>query len=70
VKADPAFYDRAEHRLGVVGHGRSVVFLDDILSNVETAARHGWTAIHFTTDGDWGSKVAAALEHSAGRPHA
>ena len=70
VKADPAFYDRAEHRLGVVGHGRSVVFLDDILSNVQTAARHGWTAIHFTRDGDWRTKVAAALEHSAGRPHA
>jgi FMN phosphatase YigB (HAD superfamily) len=69
VKGDPAFYHRAERRLGVVGRGRSVVFLDDTLSNVETAAQHGWTAIHFTKDGDWRTKVVASLEHSAGPPH-
>jgi HAD superfamily hydrolase (TIGR01509 family) len=62
VKSDPAFYDRAERVLGVVGLGPSVVFLDDTLSNVEMAARHGWTAIHFAKDGDWSTKVGAALE--------
>ncbi len=28
------------------------------------AARHGWTAIHFTKDGDWWTKVGAALEQA------
>ena len=58
VKSDPDFYGEAERRLGVVGLGRSVVFLDDTLGNVETAARHGWTAIHFTKDKDWRREVA------------
>ena len=64
MKSDPDFYGQAEHRLGVVGLGRSVVFLDDTSSNVEAAARHGWTAIHFTKDKDWRREVAAALEHA------
>jgi len=68
VKNDPAFYDRAERRLGAVGLGRSVVFLDDTPSNVETAARHGWTAIHFAKDKDWQREVAAALQQARGSP--
>jgi FMN phosphatase YigB (HAD superfamily) len=69
VKSDPDFYGQAEHRLGVVGLGRSVVFLDDTPSNVETATRHGWAAIHFTKDNDWQREVAAALERSRMAPH-
>jgi FMN phosphatase YigB (HAD superfamily) len=68
VKSDPAFYDRAERRLGVVGLGQSVVFLDDTPSNVATAARHGWTAIHYAKDKDWEREVAAALQHARGGP--
>ncbi len=66
VKSDPAFYDRAEHRLGAVGLGPSVVFLDDTLSNVEAAARHGWTAVHFSEDVDWRTEVATALQRARG----
>jgi len=47
---------------------RSVVFLDDTPSNVETAARHGWTAIHFAKDKDWQREVAAALQQARGSP--
>ena len=61
VKSDPGFYDRAERRLGVVGLGPAVVFLDDTVNNVEAATRHGWTAVHFTKDKDWQREVAAAL---------
>ena len=66
VKSDPDFYGQAERRLGVVGLGRSVVFLDDTPSNVEAAARHGWTAVHFAQDKDWQREVAAALQHAGG----
>lgn len=68
VKSDPGFYDRAERRLGVVGLGHAVVFLDDTLRNVEAATRHGWKAVHFTKDKDWQREVAAALEHARTGP--
>ena len=64
VKSDPAFYHQAELCLGVAGTGQSVVFLDDTPRNVEVAASHGWTAVHFTKDGDWQGDVSAALENS------
>lgn len=67
VKSDPAFYHQAELRLDIVGTRRSVVFLDDTLRNVEVAASCGWTAVHFTQDGDWQADVAAALGRSPGR---
>jgi FMN phosphatase YigB (HAD superfamily) len=66
VKSDPDFYGRAEHRLGIGAPGQSVVFLDDTWSNVETAARHGWIAVHFTKDMDWRREVASALERAQG----
>jgi FMN phosphatase YigB (HAD superfamily) len=64
VKSDPAFSDRAERPLGVVGLGQAVVFLDDTMRNVEAATRHGWKAVHFTKDKDWQREAAAALEHA------
>ena len=70
VKSDPGFYDRAERRLGVVGLGPAVVFLDDTVNNVEAATRHGWTAVHFTKDKDWQREVAAALERAPTGPAA
>ena len=66
VKNDRDFYERAEHSLGVVGLGRSVVFLDDTSTNVETEARHGWAAVHFTKDKDSRREVTTALEPVAG----
>jgi HAD superfamily hydrolase (TIGR01509 family) len=68
VKSDPDFYDRAERRLGVVGPGHAVVFLDDTLRNVEAATRHGWKAVHFTKDKHWRREVSAALEHARSGP--
>jgi beta-phosphoglucomutase-like phosphatase (HAD superfamily) len=68
VKSDADFYGQAEVRLGVVGLGRSVVFLDDSSSNVEAAARHGWTAIHFTKEQDWRHEVTSALERAQAVP--
>jgi HAD superfamily hydrolase (TIGR01509 family) len=68
VKSDPRFYERAERRLGVVGFGHRVVFLDDTMRNVEAATRHGWKAVHFTRDEDWRSDVAAALERARTGP--
>jgi FMN phosphatase YigB (HAD superfamily) len=68
VKSDPCFYDKAERLLGVVGLGRSVVFLDDTAGNVEVAARHGWTALQFTEGGDWRRQVDGALARARGGP--
>jgi FMN phosphatase YigB (HAD superfamily) len=68
VKSDPVFYDRAERRLGVVGLGHAVVFLDDTPGNVEAATRHGWKAVHFSRDNEWQREVAAALEHARSGP--
>jgi HAD superfamily hydrolase (TIGR01509 family) len=64
VKTDPDFYNRAERRLGIGGHGGAVVFLDDTPSNVEAALRHGWVGIHFAKDTDWQGGVGAALERA------
>ncbi len=64
VKTDPDFYNRAERRLGIGGHGGTVVFLDDTASNVEAALRHGWVGIHFAKDRDWQGEVGAALERA------
>jgi putative hydrolase of the HAD superfamily len=66
VKSDPAFYDRADRRLGVAELGASVVFLDDTAANVDTAVRHGWTGVHFVPDSDWRGAVAAALDDARG----
>ena len=68
MKSDPVFSDQAERRLGVVGLGQAVVFLDDTMRNVEAATRHGWKAVHFTKDKDWQYEVGAALEHARRRP--
>ena len=72
VKREADFYARAEHRLGVVGRGTGIVFVDDTLDNVEVATRHGWTGIHFRRDRNWREEVAKALgdAHEGDRPEA
>ncbi len=66
VKNDPEFYERAERRLDIVGFGRAVVFLDDTQGNIETAAHHGWTGIHYRKDRDWHRAVTDALTRARG----
>jgi putative hydrolase of the HAD superfamily len=61
VKTQPEFYHRAERRLGAVGLGPAVVFLDDTADNVEAATGQGWTGIHFSRDGEWRTEVGDAL---------
>jgi len=46
TKPDPAIYDALLERLGA--DAAEVVFVDDRLENVESAARSGISAIHFT----------------------
>jgi hypothetical protein len=60
MKSEAAFSAGAERRLGLAP-GSSVVLLDDTAANVQAAARHRWTGIHFTEGGDWRRQVAAAL---------
>ena len=43
AKPDPAIYELAAHRLGVEAH--EVVFLDDVVANVEAARGAGWHAV-------------------------
>lgn len=66
VKQELAFYEQAERRLGVIGLGRAVVFLDDTRDNIETAARHGWTGVCYSRDGNWRTEIADALQHALG----
>jgi putative hydrolase of the HAD superfamily len=60
VKADRQFFPVACDQLGLDRHDRSVVFVDDALANVESARRHGWTAVHFTPD-TWHADVSDAF---------
>ena len=46
AKPDPAIYALAERRFG--RPGRSMLFVDDSLANVESARACGWHAHHFT----------------------
>ena len=64
VKSDPAFYDQAEHRLGVGGPGQSVVFLDDTPRNVEAAASTRVDCRPLHQGQGLAGDVAAALESS------
>jgi epoxide hydrolase-like predicted phosphatase len=42
-KPDPAIYALTAERLGVQPH--EIVFLDDVVANVEAARRAGWHAV-------------------------
>lgn len=50
-KPDAAFYAAAQARLPV-RDASEVIFLDDLIGNVEAARAHGWRAHHFQTTED------------------
>lgn len=45
AKPEPEYFQKADEVLGRAA-GQMVIFLDDLLANVETARNHGWTAHH------------------------
>ncbi|MEY2473730.1 MAG: putative hydrolase of the superfamily [Actinomycetota bacterium] len=57
AKPDPEFFRRADARLG----GRRVVFVDDMVANVEAARVHGWTAVHYPAERNWRDVVDSYL---------
>ena len=62
-KHDPRFFEIASERLGVNREQRSsVVFVDDVLNNVEVARSSGWRAVHASADQPWRHEVAELLE--------
>ena len=63
AKPDPAFYRHAETRLGVAGN--EVLFVDDVLANVEAARDLGWRAIRFQSTPQAVAEIEAALNAAA-----
>ncbi len=62
-KHDPRFFEIASERLGVNREQRSsVVFVDDVMHNVEVARSAGWQAVHASADQPWRHQVAELLE--------
>lgn len=58
-KHDPNFFEIASERLGVHPDRRSsVVFVDDVLHNVDVARSAGWRAVHAADDHPWRDDVA------------
>ena len=65
-KHDPRFFETASDRLGLDADRRaSVVFVDDVMHNVEVARSAGWRAVHASADQSWRHEVAELL----GLPH-
>jgi putative hydrolase of the HAD superfamily len=64
AKPDPAFFEAASAVLGASADGR-VVFVDDLVENVEAGRAHGWTSIHFRHQPGWEQEVEAALVDAA-----
>ncbi len=61
-KHDVRFFETASQHLGVsVAERSSVVFVDDVLNNVEVARSFGWRAVHASPDARWHSEVAEQL---------
>ncbi len=59
VKPDPAIYHEAERRFGV--NGRSILFFDDLVANVEAARAVGWNAVQIDHRGDTAAQIERAL---------
>ena len=71
TKHDHRFFEVASRRLGLTRAQRpSVVFVDDVLANVEVARSVGWQAVHASTEQPWRQEVEEllGLPHS-GLPH-
>jgi putative hydrolase of the HAD superfamily len=62
-KHEPAFFEVASRRLGLsTNQGDRVVFVDDLLLNVETAAAAGWNAVLATEFADWHQTVEVLIQ--------
>jgi putative hydrolase of the HAD superfamily len=59
TKPELAFYRHAEARLGAAGE--DIVFVDDVLENVEAARGLGWRGVHFNTTAQAIAEIEAAL---------
>ncbi len=61
-KHDARFFETASDRLGLEADQRtSVVFVDDVMHNVEVARSSGWRAVHASADQPWRHDVAELL---------
>ncbi len=61
-KHDPRFFEAASGHLGLNPDERSsVVFVDDVMHNVEVARSSGWRAVHASADQPWRHEVAHLL---------
>ena len=61
-KHDPRFFETASDRLGLSPDQRtSVVFVDDVMHNVEVARSSGWRAVHASAGQPWRHEVADML---------
>jgi putative hydrolase of the HAD superfamily len=61
-KHDPRFFETASGRLGLNPDQRAnVVFVDDVMHNVEVARSSGWRAVHASVDQPWRNEVADLL---------
>jgi putative hydrolase of the HAD superfamily len=61
-KHDPRFFETASGRLGLNPDQRAnVVFVDDVMHNVEVARSSGWRAVHASVDQPWRHEVADLL---------
>jgi epoxide hydrolase-like predicted phosphatase len=59
TKPDPAFYRHAEARLGAAG--ADIVFVDDMLENIDAALRLGWSGVHFQSTDQAIEEIESAL---------
>jgi putative hydrolase of the HAD superfamily len=65
-KHQSAFFEEASKQLGVSEDSRSeVIFVDDLLENVETARKSGWQAVQALPDFRWIAEVESILSLSA-----
>jgi putative hydrolase of the HAD superfamily len=61
-KHDPRFFETASDLLGLHPDQRAtVVFVDDVVNNVEIARASGWRAIHASAGQPWRHEVAELL---------
>jgi putative hydrolase of the HAD superfamily len=61
-KHERAFFERASERLGLRPDQRDqVMFVDDLLLNVETALAAGWSGVHASDDNEWQAEVERLL---------
>ena len=61
-KHDPRFFETASDHLGLSADQRtSVVFVDDVMHNVDVARSSGWRAVHASAGQPWRQEVADML---------